>query len=342
MNDLEAILLLNTCPQMHLRKLQEYLEQYDSLRAIIQKDPQIRQKCQSFDLTNEFKEIQQRRAEVISFMDERYPRRLKEISDPPLVLYAQGQISLLKEEKAVAFVGARKATPYGLKLANQWSEEIGSYGITIISGLALGIDGAAHEGALKKGGRTIAILGSGLAELYPLQHLPLAERIVRDGLILSEFPMGTQPWPQHFPRRNRLISGLSLGVVVIEAGERSGALVTASVALEQGREVFAVPGRVDSPLSIGTNRLIKDGARVILSAREILEELSLPILQSHQEIESEKEQNPILDLLSEEPIALEELVKRLDKPVAKLTSELALLEIAGKIVQLPGPCFAKR
>lgn len=193
MDDLEAILLLNTCPKMHLRKLQEYLEQYGSLWAIIQKDPQIRQKCQSFDLANEFKEIQQRKVEVISFMDERYPRRLKEIADPPLVLYAQGQISLLKEEKSVAFVGARKATPYGLRMAHQWSEEIASYGITIVSGLALGIDGAAHEGALKMGGRTTAILGSGLAELYPLQHRPLAERIARDGLILSEFPIGTEP-----------------------------------------------------------------------------------------------------------------------------------------------------
>ncbi|MBI1975922.1 MAG: DNA-protecting protein DprA [Candidatus Omnitrophica bacterium] len=341
MDDLEAILLLNTCPKMHLRKLQEYLERYGSLQAIIQKDPQIKQRCQSFDLTDEFREIQQRNVKIISFMDERYPSRLKEIADPPLILYARGEVSLLKEEKAIAFVGARKATPYGLKLAGQWSGEIASYGMTIVSGLALGIDGAAHEGALKKGGKTIAILGSGLAELYPLQHRPLAERIARDGLILSEFPMGTEPWPQHFPRRNRLISGLSLGVVVIEAGERSGALVTASAALEQGRDVFALPGRVDSPLSIGTNRLIKDGARVALSAREILEELSLPILQSCPESEPEKEQNPILDLLSEGPVPLEELVKRLDRPVAQLTSELALLEIAGKVIQLPGPCFAK-
>ena len=202
-----------------------------------------------------------------------YPRWLREIHDPPEILHVRGTL-LEVDAAAVAIVGTRAATPYGLGVAGRLAEELAGCGITVVSGLAEGIDAAAHEGALKAGGRTIAVVGHGLARIYPPQHQKLADRIAESGCVLSEFPMEEKPNPWNFPKRNRIISGLSLGVVVVEAPFKSGALITARFAMEQGREVFAVPGPVYSRQSEGALALIKDGARLVCGVEDILEELA--------------------------------------------------------------------
>ncbi len=209
---------------------------------------------------------------TLSFSDKGYPTNLKYIYDPPPTLYVKGNI-LPEDNIAIAIIGSRRATYYGLKNAENLSFELAAGGITIISGLARGVDSAAHRGALKAGGRTIAVLGSGLNIIYPPENEKLAREILQCGAVISEFPQGTAPLRQNFPRRNRIISGLSLGVVVVEAAKRSGALITANLALEQGREVFALPGKIDSFTSRGTHDLIKQGAKLVESAEDIIEEL---------------------------------------------------------------------
>ena len=219
---------------------------------------------------------------ILTPADTDYPELLRTIHDPPLALYVRG-IAEKMEGPAVAIVGSRRASLYGLECAGRLACELALRGATVVSGLARGIDGAAHRGALKGGGRTLAVLGSGLDQLYPPEHGPLAEEIAETGWLVSEHPMGTLPLPLHFPRRNRLISGLSLGVVVVEAAARSGALITADSALEQGREVFAVPGPMTSVTSQGTHRLLKQGARLVTSVEDILEELRLMPLRAREE-----------------------------------------------------------
>ncbi|UCB57420.1 MAG: DNA-processing protein DprA [Candidatus Omnitrophota bacterium] len=209
---------------------------------------------------------------TLSLNDKEYPANLRYIYSPPLALYVKGNI-LAEDSIALAIVGSRKASYYGLKNAESLGFKLASQGITIISGLARGIDTAAHRGALAAGGRTIAVLGSGLNIIYPRQNKGLAEEISKNGAVISEYAQDTPPLRQNFPRRNRIISGLSLGVVVVEAAKRSGALITADFALEQGREVFALPGKIDSFTSAGTHELIKDGAKLVESTEDIIEEL---------------------------------------------------------------------
>lgn len=213
--------------------------------------------------------------EEINIKDEFYPQQLKNIYNPPLKLYVLGNKDLLKED-GIAIVGARKATEYGEKVALDISKKLSENGINIISGLALGIDTYAHLGTFQQNGkgRTIAVLGSGLDIIYPKQNIGLAKEILkRGGCIVSEYPLGTKPEKLHFPQRNRIISGLSKGVLVVEASEKSGALITADFALEQGKDVFAVPGDIGNLLSVGTNNLIKQGAKLVTKYDEILEEL---------------------------------------------------------------------
>ena len=209
---------------------------------------------------------------VIVWGDAEYPARLQEIASAPPVLYVRGRMEP-GDDAAMAIVGSRRATAYGEAVARELAGELARRGITIVSGLARGIDAAAHRGALDAGGWTLAVLGSGLDEIYPPEHRELAAKVTTSGALLSEFPLGTAPLRLHFPRRNRIISGLSLGVVVVEAGVKSGALITAHHALEQGREVFAVPGRVHARYSEGSNRLIKAGAKLVESWEDVLVEL---------------------------------------------------------------------
>jgi DNA processing protein len=213
---------------------------------------------------------------VVTLEDAEYPQPLRAIPDPPLALYVRGALEPA-DGMAVAVVGARRASVYGLQCAERLAYDLALRGVTVVSGLARGIDGASHRGALRAPGRTIGVLGSGLLRIYPPEHEGLAAQVARQGAVISEFPMEAAPLPQHFPRRNRLISGLSLGVVVVEASRRSGALITADCALEQGREVFAVPGPMTAVTSQGTHQLVKQGARLVTSVEDILEELRLSV-----------------------------------------------------------------
>jgi DNA processing protein len=282
-----------------------------------------------------------------------YPPLLEEISDPPLVLYVRGDLERL-QLPCIAIVGTRRPTIYGLQMAQGIASDLGQRGICIVSGLARGIDGAAHRGCLESGGSTIAILGCGIDIVYPREHRQLTQRILQKGLLLSEFPPGTSPSPQNFPIRNRIISGLSLGTLIVEASEYSGSLITARLAMEQNREVFALPGNLTSPQSFGPNYLIKQGAKLVQSWRDVVEELPSEIRAViFAKEDSRPSSAPELDLLSDEENRLLELLKmdettQFDKiyRVGKLSipdlSDLLLrLEMKGRIRQLPGNLYVK-
>ncbi|MBT9140316.1 MAG: DNA processing protein DprA [Dehalococcoidia bacterium] len=269
--------------------------------------------------------------------EERYPKILKEISDPPAVLYYRGDFTAL-DHLCVSLVGSRKATAYGKAVADRLSGDLASHGVTVVSGMARGIDTAAHLGALRAGGRTAAVLGCGLDICYPPENKKLRDKIERQGVILSEFPLGTQPKPPHFPMRNRIISGLSLAVVIVEAAERSGALITADSALEQGREVLAVPGSINSPASRGCHRLIKEGAALVESAADILATLgalSLVGMKDEQQNFTQTQKN-ILQFMEYEPVHFDELVACCALSAEALAVSLLELELVCAVKKMPG------
>jgi DNA processing protein len=276
---------------------------------------------------------------VLTLEAAEYPGMLKEIADPPPVLYVRGEIQPA-DRWAVAVVGTRRVTAYGKQVTERLVGELAQAGVTIVSGLARGTDAVAHRIALEAGGRTLAVLGSGLDRLYPSEHAQLAARIVERGAVLTEFPLGTPPDALNFPRRNRIISGLSLGTLVIEAGETSGALITADFALEQGRDVFAVPGSILSSASEGANRLIKEGASPVTSARDILEELNLTAVAQHEAVREALPENDteatLLRLLSSEPRHVDELGRGAALPAAEVSSALTLMELKGLVRQVGG------
>ncbi|EEG76748.1 DNA-processing protein DprA [Dethiobacter alkaliphilus] len=271
-----------------------------------------------------------------------YPLLLAEIYDPPAVLYYRGDIDVLSTP-CVAMVGSRKATEYGKNAALKLAGQLAAAGITVVSGMARGIDTWAHAGALGAGGPTIAVLGCGPDVCYPPENLKLREKIVSGGIILSEFPPGTQPKPGHFPLRNRIISGLSRATVVVEAAEKSGALITADCALEHGREVFAVPGNVNSPYSRGCHRLLKEGAAMAEKAADILAALGM----SEQETAATKAvqlsdtQASVLETLQYEPAHFDEIADRCGLPAPQLAATLVELELAGLLRKLPGNFFLR-
>lgn len=283
---------------------------------------------------------------VIVWGDADYPARLQEIASAPPVLYLRG--ALEAEEPAIAIVGARHATAYGETVARELAAELSRRGLTVVSGLARGIDAAAHRGALEAGGRTLAVLGSGLDHIYPPEHAGLAAEVAAHGALLSEFPLGTAPLRLHFPRRNRIISGLSLGVIVVEAGVGSGALITAHHALEQGREVFAVPGRVHARYSEGCNRLIKAGAKLVETWEDVLSELA-PQLRGRAPQRPAAPPPPALtaaerrvfDLLAEGPLHIDALIVRADLAGGRVASALVGLEMKGLVRQLAGKVFER-
>ena len=217
--------------------------------------------------------------EIVPFQDPRYPQRLKEIFDPPLLLYARGRTELLGRPQ-VAMVGTRRPTPYGRSVAEKMGREMAGVGLTHVSGMARGVDACSHRGALQASGDTIAVLGTGVDTPYPRENRQLYDQICADGLVISELPLGTTPRPENFPVRNRIISGLSLGVMVVEGAQYSGSLITARLALDQGREVFAIPGNIVSPESWGPNLLIKDGAKLVQEINDVLEELPIEVRQA--------------------------------------------------------------
>jgi DNA processing protein len=268
---------------------------------------------------------------LVTLADPHYPKALLEIPDPPPLLYAKGCLSLLNQP-SIAIVGSRNASVQGEKNAEAFAEGLCSYGLCIVSGLALGIDGAAHRGALKVHGSTIAVVGTGLDIVYPAKHRDLAHQIAQHGLIISEFSLGTPSKPQNFPRRNRIISGLSLGCLVVEASLQSGSQITARLSAEQGREVFAIPGSIHSPMSKGCHQLIKQGAKLVDSLQDIVEELSLNNGTPH---------NPLLKLMGYDQITLENLVHLSGLTVSEVSSMLMLLELEGSIASLAGGQYQK-
>ena len=288
--------------------------------------------------------------DVLVLGDPRYPASLLDTADPPTLLYAEGRIELLGAP-AIAVVGSRNPTAQGLENARAFASHLSRAGLVVVSGLALGIDGAAHEGALEgqaagAAGGTIAVVGTGLDLVYPARHRALAHRIAAAGLLVSEFPVGTASRPENFPIRNRIIAGLARGTLVVEAAMRSGSLITARLALEAGREVFAIPGSIHSPQARGCNALLKQGAKLVDSATDILEEFSLvrptPAARSGApEPARAGPADPLLEALGFDPIGLDALVARTGMSAADLSARLLELELAGRVARLPGQLFQR-
>ncbi len=275
---------------------------------------------------------------LITLADASYPPALLTIADPPVLLYAKGNIELLKRP-AIAMVGSRNATGQGDAIATTFASALAAAGLTVISGLALGIDAAAHRGALQERGSTIAVIGTGADRIYPSRNENLARDIADKGLILSEFPLGTPAIGSNFPRRNRIIAGLAQGVLVVEAAERSGSLITARLAAESGREVFAIPGSIHSPLSKGCHKLIKQGAKLVESAQDVLEELRWEAVVGTPPASSppeDAESRRLLEILGYHPCDLDTLAERAELTPDKLLAMLLPLELSGHVTQLPG------
>ena len=275
--------------------------------------------------------------QVLTWMDEAYPQRLKEIEQPPPVLYLRGEL-LPEDTWAVAVVGTRRVTPYGRQVTEEIASFLAANGITVVSGLARGVDSLAHSAALKAGGRTLAVLGSGVDRIYPPENRALANQILERGAALSDYAPGTPPEASNFPPRNRIISGLSMGVVVVEAGKTSGALITAEFAAEQGREIFAVPGNILAPQSKGTNKLIQQGALPFLSASDITQALNLARVGQHKAarkaLPADDVEAKLLDTMGEEPLHVDEIRNQTNLPVEKVSATLVMMELKGMVRQV--------
>ena len=277
---------------------------------------------------------------AFTLRDAAYPPRLKETYDPPPVLYVRGAL-LPVDERSVAVVGTRKATAYGREAAFTLAGDLARHNVTIVSGLARGIDAVAHRAALEAGGRTIAVLANGLDIVYPPEHRGLSADVEAHGALLSEHQLGTRPDASHFPRRNRILSGMTLGTLVVEAGEVSGALWTVSHALEQDREVFCVPGSIFSPASVGANRLIQEGAKLVMSYVDILEELNLTSVARQLEmpaivVPASDAESALLGQLSHEPVHIDDIQRRTGLPISTVSGTLALMELKGQARQVGG------
>ncbi len=296
---------------------------------------------QSIDLDRLVDRLDALGACALTLDDPDYPPLLRELPDAPPVLYVKGTLADA-DQWAVAFVGTRRATTYGRDAAQRLVTELVSAGITIVSGLALGIDAAAHQAALDAGGRTLAVMGCGIDQVYPPEHRALAARITQNGALLTEFPPGTPPDGRNFPVRNRTISGLSLAVVVVEAPDRSGALLTADCALDQGREVFAVPGNLTARTSSGTNRLIQQGAKLVTNGQDILDELNLSRTAVETRVDvarvapSDPVEAALAAQLGEEPVHIDDLVRATGLPIVQVSSALALMELKGLVRRVEG------
>jgi len=288
-------------------------------------------------LDEEMEKLARYGIKVLTFRDPDYPSRLKEIYDYPPILYVRGSF-LPQDEWCLAVVGTRRATVYGRQVTEEIVADLARSKITIVSGLAKGIDSIAHHSALEAGGRTIAVFASGLDTVYPAENVSLARTIIQQGALISEYPLGTRPKADNFPRRNRIMSGLSLGVLVVEADETSGAMITAHLALEQNREVFAVPGSILSPASRGTNHLIQEGAKLVRDYTDILEELNLTAVAQQMEIKevipASNTEALLLRQLSAEPTHIDEVCRSSGLPIAEVSSTLAMMELKGLVKQV--------
>ncbi|MGB8214761.1 MAG: DNA-processing protein DprA [Anaerolineales bacterium] len=293
----------------------------------------------SVDLDKYMSRITAQGIHILTWEDEFYPPRLKEIDQPPPVLYMRGAL-ITEDSWTVAVVGTRRVSAYGRQVADELAMFLANNGVTVVSGLARGVDAIAHQSALKAGGRTIAVLGCGVDRIYPPEHAQLAEKIIANGAILSDYAPGTPPDAANFPPRNRIISGLAMATVVVEAGETSGALITAQFALDQGREVFAVPGNIMAPQSKGTNRLIVEGAHPMLSAQDLLEALNLTRVTEQREVRKVLPGNEIeaslLSVLTHEPLHMDEIRNKTGLPIERVSATLVMMELKGLVRQVGG------
>jgi DNA processing protein len=301
-----------------------------SVEAVLDRRPKI---C----LEAEMEKLERCRVQVLTWNDPAYPARLKEIYERPPVLYVRGGLSP-EDEWCLAVVGTRRATVYGKQVTEEIVADLAQHKITIVSGLARGIDSVAHRSALRAGGRTIAIFACGLDMVYPSEHAGLAREIQDHGALLSDYPLGTSPRAENFPRRNRIMSGLSLGVLVVEAGDRSGAHHTVGWALEQNREVFAIPGSILSPASRGTNRLIQEGAKLVASCADVLEELNLTAacqqLEMKEVLPPSETESLLLRQLSTQPAHIDEVCRHSGLPISVVSSALTMMELKGMVAQV--------
>lgn len=315
------------------------------LKAIIDyfKDPKLAWEAQSQETRKKLepesyaRSIQELGIKWLTIFDEGYPQLLKQIYDPPIILYYKGQVDVLNT-KSLAVVGTRKMTGYGRAVTENFVRGLASAGLTIVSGLARGVDAQAHKSAIDTGGSTIAVLGGGLKNIYPPENRNLSEQIVESGAVISEFPPDFPSTPGNFPSRNRILSGLSLAVLVTEAAEDSGSLITARLALEQGREVFAVPGPITSDLSKGPANLIREGATIVTQASEILEELGIQLRRGFAGAEEEKK---ILEVLGEESLHIDDVCRSLKLPASEVSASLLKMEIKGIVQNLGGGTYCK-
>lgn len=352
MNNLRYYLALNRMNKVGPRTIAKLQKRWPDLQEMFQRSaqelesaglpPLLAQTITGFDLNqvdadlNWQKEAQNHH--LLTWDCKNYPALLKEITDPPVILYAKGQLSCLEQTK-LAIVGSRNPSIIGSENAKQFAKELSKHKITIVSGLALGIDAQAHIGCLEAGGQTIAVLGTGIDCIYPRRHFKLAEQITQNGLLLSEFPLKSPPIAGHFPRRNRIISGLSLCTLVVEAAIKSGSLITARMALEQNRDVLAIPGSIHNPLARGCHYLLQQGAKLVTSVNDVLDELII----EYQQITPDK---PVFSLASGnenlvkfigfETTSVDQIIVRSGCSVEQVTGELAELELQGAILSVPG------
>ncbi len=361
MNHREACIALNMVPKMGPVRLRRLLEAFGSAEQILSAraeqltrvngiSPAIAENIVHWEKYGD-PDAEQRKAgdlgaHIITAEDDEYPPALREIHDPPIVLYVRGQITE-RDRNAVAVVGSRRAGHYALECAKKLSFQMAYAGLTIVSGLARGIDTAAHSGALAAKGRTIAVIGSGLGRLYPPENAELADRIAASGAVVSEFPVETAADRQTFPIRNRIVTGCSFGTLVVEAGANSGALISANMAAEQGRTLYAVPGRIDHPGCLGSNRLIQQGAKLIVSASDILDDLPLlfpkepDLTVPSPAVELEGDQLKVYEALGADETSLDQIIVTSGLTAAAVSSTLLALEIRRLVKQLPGKRFVK-
>ncbi len=365
MTDKEALILLNMVPGLGIKRFKSLLDAFSSASSVLQAKTEDLQKISSIGLKialgikkvnnsqmldKELSFIKENNVVVSTFLDDDYPSFLKDIYDPPIMIYRKGKIGVCNNV-GVAVVGSRKASNYGLRIAREFSFELAKAGLVVVSGLARGIDTAAHQAAIEAKRPTVAVLGSGLADIYPKENKVLAERIAEIGEVISEFPMQESPKASNFPRRNRIISGLSRAVLVVEAAEKSGALITADFALEQGKDVYAVPGELNNPNSSGTNNLIKQGACLVRNTDDLLVELGLDLKKDLEkrthtdksslftQISLNEDQLRIFSVLSDEPIDIDCISQLIRMKPEALMETLMQLEMNQLIKQLPGKRF---
>jgi len=355
------LVALNLIPELGSIKIQSLAEKFKCLSEFMKAKteellevPGIGKKLSEKIITyrakiepySEIEKATKQKVNIVTLFDEDYPERLKQIYDPPPVLYIKGQKSVLND-KAIAIVGSRKASTYGRGVATNFAKDLASMNINVVSGMARGIDSFAHKGAIEAGGPTTAVFGCGIDIIYPPENMALMQKITEYGCIISSFPFGAAPLPANFPARNRIISGLSLGTLVVEAAERSGSLITADFSLEQGREVFAIPGNIYSPYSRGTHKLIKQGAKLVENIEDILDELYLERINNKNKEEkialqalTIPEKN-LYELIDYHPIQIEQLIEKSQSDSHNVNAILTRLELRGLILALPGGYYVR-